>query len=477
MNRLYNAIQTNDIETENGMATNSTSGSAVLDMFFAMGGARGMQPRNVEMLFESAVTEDYRLALKALFYNRDIRGGQGERETFRIMFAYLCNTYPQLAHLVLHLVPEYGRWDDVFLGVGTKVERAIISLIKDETLNGNVLLSKWMPREKKANHKLAVRLARLLGLDMRAYRKMYALKGEVVENLMCNNQWGDINYNHVPSVASNKYRKAFSRHDADRYVAWLEALEKGSPEAKINAGAIYPHDIAGKYISGNTYELDRTLEAQWKALPDFVNPEFSFITVTDTSGSMKFNDGGLPRKVAYALSVYLAEKNKSVFKDAFITFSSVAKLITLQGHTLFSKIDTMMRNSIVENTNLDSVFKLILEKAVGANLSQEDMPSNILILSDMQFDQSVGVPSDNAMQMIRRMYAEHGYEVPQVIFWNLRTSNGVPVKFDEDGTCLVSGFNPSIMKSLLGGELAPMSMMMSVLESERYALVDEALDQ
>jgi hypothetical protein len=221
-------------------------------------------------------------------------------------------------------------------------------------------------------------------------------------------------------------------------------------------------------------KLDRTLEAQWKALPNYVQDDDSYIAVVDTSGSMHGSqDNGLAGKVAFALGIYLAERNKSVFKDAVITFSRVARLIELKG-TLQNKVNTLLRNAIIENTNLESVFDLILNKAVAGNVSQEDMPNNVLILSDMQFDSGAD-RNDNAMRMIAKKYATAGYEMPQLIYWNLRSSNGVPVKFDEKGTCLVSGFSPSIMQSLLGGTLTPMNMMLKVLDSERYAEIENRL--
>ena len=123
------------------------------------------------------------------------------------------------------------------------------------------------------------------------------------------------------------------------------------------------------------------------------------------------------------------------------------------------------------NTNLEAVFRLILSKAIAGKVSEENMPSEILILSDMQFDQAIRNNDASAMDMIRGMYSQAGYTVPNIIFWNLRTSSGVPVKFDESGTALVSGFSPSIMKSLLGGSITPMNMMLSVLDSERYSVV------
>jgi len=476
MNKLYNAIQNNDMLTENGMPTHSTSGSYLLDMFFKMGSARSMKDQDILSMFISAYQENPVLAIKAMFYNRDVRGGQGERRSFQIMFKWLCENVPSYAKLVFDLVPEYGRWDDLFVGLDSSLYPQIVSFIHQNLMEGNVLLKKWMPRENKSKSDLALALMEALGMSPREYRKAIALHGEVVENFMCSNEWMAINYSHVPSVASKNYRKAFSRHDAERYVEWLSAIEKGDdPKVKINAGAIFPHDILRAYLGSTRPSLtvDRTVEAQWKALPDFVNEGLNFIAVVDTSQSM---ESDLAWEVAFALAIYLGERNKSVFKDAFITFSRIAKLIRFPSNaSLREKLNEILKHRIVEDTNFESVFKLILDKAVAGKVSQEDMPTHVIVLSDMQFNPARNVPSDNAQQMIERMYAKAGYSVPQIIYWNLRSSNGVPVKFDESGTCLVSGYSPSLMQSLLDGQLTPMNMMLAVLDRKRYALIEERL--
>jgi hypothetical protein len=469
--KLYQAMQYNDTRTENNMPAHSTSGNSVLDMFFKMGGTRSWGEEQIISLFEDAFSDDSILALKAMFYNRDVRGGQGERRSFRLMFGWLATSNPELAKRVIHLVPFYGRWDDLFAGLYTDIEQDVADFIYDALAEGNTLAKKWMPRENKKNKVIAHRLMELMNLSADEYRHLIALHGEVTENLMCENRWEDVNYNHVPSVASKKYRSAFGRHDADRYGKWLAALESGDKSVKINAGAIFPHDIVRPYLH-NRSGVDRTLEAQWKALPDFVGEGVSFIPVVDTSASMH---GDLAWEVAFALGVYLAERNKSVFEGAYITFSSDAKLIMLDNGSLKTKVHTFVKNAIVADTNLESVYNLILSKAKAGKVAAEDMPTHILILSDMQFNQGVEDPSFNAQEMMRAKFERAGYAVPQVVYWNLRSSEGTPVKYNETGTALVSGFSPSLMQSLLAGELTPEKMMLKVLNGERYAAVEEAL--
>ena len=472
MNKFFNALTTNDMYTENGMPTHSHSGNDVLNMFFKMGGSRNMGENEIVSVFEAALKDSPVLALKCMFYNRDIRGGQGERRSFRVMFEYLSRKHPELARALLVLVAEFGRWDDVLVALENIPEDVSELLWKAVNSEDSAMARKWMPRENKKDGKIAKKIAKLWGVTPRQYRKIIATNDETVENLMCGNLWEDVNYNHVPSVASKKYRKAFFRHDEQGYSTWLESLEKEDGSAKINAGAIFPHDIVSNYLRG--YEkstLDRTLEAQWKALPDYVGDGLSFVPVVDVSGSMN----GLPMEVAVSLGIYLSERNKSTFKDGFITFSERPQFQYLTGSELCSKVNQLHTADWDMNTDLEAVFKLVLEKAIGANLVQEDMPSHIIILSDMQFDQCVENSGDNVYQMASRMYENAGYALPQLVFWNLNSGGGFPVKFDQHGTCLVSGFSPSIMQSLMAGELDPMSMMLSVLDGERYSLVDECL--
>ena len=469
-NSFLNAPQTRDALTENAMVTHSTSGSKVMDLFFSMGGSRQMDEIAILRLLSGAFVEDALLTAKAMFYNRDIRGGQGERRSFRLMFRWLCDNQPEIAIKNLNNVPFYGRWDDLFAAVNTPVMADALDCIAGALKAGDKLCAKWMPREGKSRGKDARVLREYLGLTPKQYRKLLAGNTQVVENFMCQREWGQIDYNHIPSVASNKYRHAFGRHDFDRYSAWLESLSKPESGNKIHADAIFPHTIVKGYISDSYRSdirgVDATLEAQWKALPDYVPDGASFIPVCDLSGSMQ----GEPMCVSASLGIYLSERNKGPFKDAFITFSRIPKLQTLSG-SLRNRLEQMDLTAIAENTDLERVFKLILSKATESSVLPEDMPQTILIISDMQFDECMERPNNTAMDMIKRMYEEHFYTVPNVVFWNVRTSSGFPVKITENGTALVSGFSPSIMKNLLTGEMRPDKVMLKTLLDPRYERV------
>ena len=464
MANLFNAMTSNDEATTNGMVTNSTSSNYVLDMFFKMGGSRTMDEPEIERMFSLAFHENPNLALKSLFYNRDIRGGQGERRSFRIMFHWLCDNYPEVAKRLVKFVPVYGRWDDLLVTYSTAVGPLAVDTILNALKTGDKLCAKWMPRENKSGKKYALALMSAWKLTPRNYRKLLAGNTKVVETLMCNNEWPAINYNHVPSKASHLHRNAFLKHDEDRYREWLTDLSKPETKAKVNAGAIFPHDVIRPYFQYSAGE-DKLIEAQWNALPNYCPDSNKVIAVCDVSGSMT----GLPMEVCVALGMYVAERNNGIFKNGFITFSERPTLQILNGRTLRARVSQLSKATWDMNTNLEAVFKLILGSALSANLPESDMPDTILIMSDMQFDQCTKSPNDNALGMIKREYRDHGYNLPNVVFWNLNTGPGVPAKFNQRGVALVSGFSPSILKNILSGEMDPIKQMMAVLMSDRYA--------
>lgn len=495
MNNFFEALTTKDMVTENGMATHSTSGSFCLDLFYRMAATRqgfGWNRNQSEMwrellrLFNSAWVEDPEVTLKMIFYLRDVRGGQGERLAFRILFRQICLNYPEVAIKNLVNVPFYGRWDDLFCAYETPVQDSAYDLILHGLKSGDKLCAKWMPRENKSFSFLAKSLMKYFELSPRQYRKLLSGNTEVVENLMCKREWEKINYSHVPSNAMLKYRKAFRKRDTERFLAFLESLKKG--ESKINSKVLYPHEIVkqfwGKQLEKDDEEL---LQQMWDNLPDFVG-DGSFITVNDVSGSMS----GDPMLISVSLGIYLSQRNKSVFRDGFITFSGNPKLQYLKG-SLRERINQLHRAEWGYNTNLEAVFDLILNKAKESNLKNSDLPKCILIISDMQFDQCVGMSSSKndrysyysrnsfstfnptALEMIKDKYNKFGYDIPRVVFWNVRNSQGIPAKKDDFGVALVSGYSPSIMMFLLKGELdkfSPIEIVKDVVYSERYERVN-----
>jgi len=474
-----NAMSVGNARTENGMPTNLGSGSRVLDLFFKQGAMRA-NPKNVVQLFDWAIQEDALMAMKSMFYNRDVRGGQGERATFRAMFQWLCENYPDLAIKNLKLVPEYGMWKDLYVARGTPVWGNVLEELHFALFyQKNSLCAKYMPREgKKDFATVGMDFITKYRLSKKSYRKMLVKLTNVVETAMCSGDWEGIKYEHVPSVAQNKYRRAFLKHDADRYNKYIQAVVKG--ETKINAATLFPSDLVHKvldtlraglyrysYMKDSIKKSERdAIQAQWMNLPDYMPKGKRILPVCDLSGSMS----GQPMEVSMALGIYLSERNVGPYQNCFITFSRTPSFVELSGD-LVSRVGQMAQINMAENTDLEAVFEMVLTRAIKNRLPESEMPESILIISDMQFDYSVGRPSDTAIDMIRRKYVAAGYKIPSVVFWNVRDSVGVPVKVNEMGVALVSGYSPSIMVNILNGEMNPLAVMNRTLNTERYSAV------
>lgn len=477
--KFVDALRQEDILTENGMATNSSSLNACVDLFFNIGAMRGQEKSRLIANFSKAFNEDPTRAMKILFWARDVRGGAGERQIFRDVMEYLAENHDLVLKPNLHLVAEFGRWDDLLILVGSSLEKDALALIQAAIKSGNGLCAKWMPR-KGVN---AEKLRNFMNMSPKQYRKTLVYLTNVVETKMCAKEWNTIEFGKIPSVASARYQKAFGRNAYESYSAYIQSLVKG--EAKINAGAVYPYDVTKSLGRGNSTVANE----QWKSLPNYMEGANDMILpVVDVSGSMGTPAGGNKNvtcmDVAISLGLYISERNEGPFKDAFITFSSTPQLQVLSG-SLQDRYAQMASSDWGMSTNLEATFKLILDQATKHNLSQDEMPNKILILSDMEFNSAVNsrvgwyrqeVKTDwnpTAQQMIEKMYADSGYKMPQIVYWNIQSRNGgVPVAFDKQGTALVSGFSPAIMTSLLGGDIeSPQQIMDKTILSERYASV------
>ena len=454
------ALTQESVRTSNGMKALSTTLSANTDLFSSIGSLRNVSNDQIVARFNKAWSENREHALRITFYSRDVLQGQGERNTPRQIWNWLANNHPDVLIKNLKLIPQLGYWKDVLELFNTPVENGVLQLISQGLEEKNGLCAKWMPRKGE----IANKIRKYLKLTPKEYRRKLVELTNVVETQMCAKDWESINYSHVPSKASKLYRKAFKKRDTDRYTSFLTSVEKG--EAKINAKALMPHEIVGEYLSRYTNSLDRTLEAQWKALPNFVEEGANFMTVCDVSGSMS----GLPMNVCVSLGIYLSEKNSGPFKNAFVTFSDNPKLQVLNGDTLLDKVKQLHTAEWGGSTNIEKVFKLILKTAVVNSLPQSAMPSTLLIMSDMQFNTCTTNTSASAFEMIANEYANAGYDMPQLVFWTLNASAGhVPVSYNQQGVALVSGFSPSIMKQLLSaGKMTPEYIMLQTIMNERY---------
>jgi hypothetical protein len=460
--------------TANGMKARATSASAVLDLFGLIGSARGT---DITKQFTKALVENEELTVRMLLWARDIRGGAGERQTFRNLLAELEKSNPELASRLMYRIPELGRWDDLFVYSDPANRARALRMFADALMNGEGLAFKWAPREKSSKRALATELRQFMQMSPREYRKMLAAGTNVVESRMCSKEWNEINFSHVPSLASARYQKAFGRNAGEAYSAYLAELKKPQaerdPKVKINASAIFPYDVVKSVVKGNAAVADE----QWKALPNYVGDAriLPMVDVSGSMGSLRYDYKGIvqPIDVAVSLGLYLSEKNTSDFKDLFLTFSTRPKLELLKG-TLSQRVAQLERAHWDMSTNLHGAFEEILRVAVRGKVSQEDMPDIVLVLSDMQFNSCTRY-DDSAMEMIRRKYEQAGYEVPRIVFWNLsmygKENGNSPVRFDERGTAHVSGFSPAIMKSILANDLenyTPYNVMVKTLLNDRY---------
>jgi hypothetical protein len=451
MTSLYEAWN-NTGTTENGMPTKLSSMDSVLDLFFLSGASRN---KDISLQFLKAFNQNPDLTVRILLWLRDIRQGAGERQTFKTLLLELYRLDVDRTKKVLPLIPIIGRWDDLLCLVGTSVQQDVFNLIKEALDANNALCAKWMPRKGY----IAVILRNALGLSPKQYRKMLVEKTKVVETAMCANNWSDINYNHIPSIAASRYQAAFNRHDPGGYLEYKDKLSTG--EAKINASAIFPHEIVKSVSKGDAVVANN----QWKALPNYMQDSTErILPICDVSGSMQ----GLPMEVSIGLGLYISERNVGEFKDMVCTFSERPSLIKLASDTLSNRVKELSKIPWGMNTNLDKIFEAVLDTASKYNVPASNMPTMLLIISDMEFDYCVN--NNTAFGMIKTRYDTSGYTLPKVVFWNVKGRSGnVPVVYNEDGVALVSGFSPSILTGLLSGEnFSPIDIMMKVIMNNRY---------
>ena len=471
---LVNA--TNFTETENGAVAHQTTTKSTVD-FFGLGGAlRNRNEDDVIKLFSKAFFDDELVALRTLFYLRDIRGGQGERKTFRTCLKWLGENYPEHVAANLTNIIVYGRWDDLFCLKNTSVwDSHVLPYIKkwwnDPSYSNPSLFWKWMPSNNTSSKEtcaLANEITKYFGISPKEYRKTLSAnrkKINIVEQKMCDNQWDKINYQSVPSRASLLYKKAFLRHDSTRYIDYLSKVKNG--EAKINASTLYPYDIVEDILNG---EKNETLEVLWNALPNYVEGDTTnSLVVADVSGSMT----GRPMAVSISLALYISERNNGAFKDCFMTFSSKPEIVKVKGNNLYQKVSNLEKAAWEMNTDLEAVFDLILKTAKDNNIPQSDMPTVLYIVSDMEFDCACENPNESIFKNAQKKYNNAGYEIPQIVFWNVNARNThTPMTTNDRGVCLVSGCSPAILTNLLNkNAITAESIMLGTVNSERYTKV------
>lgn len=465
MSKLVNAMSAsasqNSARTENGALTNKSSLSPVVDLFFLAGASRG---KDLSAQFALSYKADQDLSIRLAQWLRDAREGAGEREQFRNVLRWLIANDQAGARALLRKTPLLGRWDDVLVALNTPLHSDAVEMVRAALNAKDGLCAKWMPRKGAE----AVTLRNSLGMTPKQYRKTLVTLSNTVEQAMCANNWDGINYSHVPSVAFSRYKKAFNKHSPGAFSGFVTKVQKG--EAKINAKAIFPHDIIRGLRSSRSAVEQTASNEQWKALPNFLEgSNENILVMCDSSGSMTSglpHGGAQPIDIAIALSIYMSERMGGHFKDTFLTFSTRPTLQKLSG-SLKDRIAQLERAQWDMSTNLQAAFELILDTAVKHRLTQADLPTKILIVSDMEFDACGGRTN---FQAARDKFARAGFKAPDIVFWNVRGRVGnSPVTQHQSGAALVSGFSPSIVRSVLGQtEVTPTDVMLKTLLSERY---------
>ena len=518
MNEIKNEInRTNSMQhTENGATGYSTTGNILVDLNFKVPSFRRGVPTDALLAFEDAMRSNLSYAIKWLFFLRDAREGLGEKKAFVDFFTQFFAFDKTSATKVISLVSEYGRWKDLFdimkYAKNDELKAVCFNVVKeqlktdiDNFTDGKSisLLAKWIPSINASDsaRPMALELRKYLGLSNKEYRQMLSkLRAYIgiVENKTCANQWGDIDYEAVPSKANLRYKDAFLKHDGERRQAFLNAVLDTTSEnkPKMNASVLYPHEIWAKYVRWNKnrwveynkLELDDSLEALWKNLketPDCGNT----MVVCDGSGSMESSIGGSSVQaidVSRSLSVYFAEKCEGEFKNKFIEFSRCPQFIDINGcNTLLDKIKHVAKYDDCSNTDIEKVFMLILNTAKKYQMKQSDLPERILIISDMEFDRASTINRwsgnfqscmDTLFDNITREYRIAGYKMPKLVFWNVNSrTNTIPVTENENGVALVSGFSVNIVRMVMSGKTDPWEVLKETLDSERYSLIDKAL--
>ena len=488
MNKFVSAV--NDVAnmngvktyTENGAVARNSTGSALLDLYGTIGAMRSRSEDEIVSVFKRAWNENPLYALKMAFYARNIRGGLGERDTARVCLKWVAENYPRTMRKNFDNVVTFGRVDDLYIFVDTPVENEMWSYLKAIIYNdfrcmknrqSVSLAAKWLKSVNTSSaesRSLGRRTARAFGLTEAQYRKMLSVMRKylnVVEVAMSKGDWTGIDYEAVPAYAMKKYKKAFKTHCPDLFNTYLSKVERG--EAKINSSTLYPYDLVKPYTHYISRE-DRTSEAQWKALPNYIEGENNVLVMADVSSSMELNDGQ-PMATSVGLAIYFAERNKGAFKNLYMTFSSHPTFIKINPNSsLKDKVDAVMRTEVGYSTNLEGAFMAVLNTAVRNNVPQKDMPKAIVVISDMEINRYFrGYGLDFVSEMAAR-FSAMGYTMPKLVLWNVEARNSTFHGSKSNSYVqFASGSATSTFKAVLETlEMNAYEAMMKVLNDKMY---------
>lgn len=465
MSKLMDGLLTGNSYTANGALTHQSSLDACLDFFFLAGASRNVSEKDILSVFLKAFGEDKDIALKILFWARDSRGGAGERRLFRVVWKYLVENKKEVVAKLASYVSEYGRFDDLFNDAENKgylIPAEVLEVIKKGIEVKNGLLAKWLPRKGI----VAKQIQKYLKLSPKEYRKTIVSLSKTVEQTMSKNAWEEINFENVPSCAFNQYKKAWKRHLENKYTAFLEGVAKGTK--KINAKVLFPYQVL------KNLNTDKDLaNVQWENLPDY-GGKGDILPVIDVSGSMRSSVAWTNVQaidIAMSVGLYLAERIKGRFNNCFISFSGKPNVHKIAEGTLYDKVLQISESGEDMSTNLQGVFDLILNTAIRDNLSQEDLPKTLIVLSDMEFNSCSSYNSEKInFDLLKEKFEAKWYQLPNLVFWDIlgRIEN-VPATKNDSNVALVSGASPAVVKSILGDEdFSPLWIMLKTVLVERY---------
>lgn len=496
---FINALTSGDARTWNSAVSNSTTGSKVLDYFSKCGTYRNRSQSEVDADMAGIFGEDQELALKTVFYNRlitrkpnldtvtKVQRGQGAKDEFQKCLDWMRRNRPELLYNNLWLVPSVGCWKDLWYNSPvTKYHSAFDNQIVYNLIQAGIqlqehraLIAKYLPkiRTGRKYHGMQTRhrylndfargFCKFMGWSEKDYR-LFKSSPENTAHLwqrnMSKNEWQDIDFNRISGKAlfnlisrRGKDRKTtVERHNLEgKYIEWI----KSKPVAKFtgyvyelyNAAKDQPRSLVQKY----TY--DAQFEQLLARAKEDTNPELldaGVLCALDTSGSMSWSanlDGVAPIDICIGLGIFFSKFLKGKFQDNVIMFDDTSRLLKLTGD-FCDRVDQIAKeNTAWGSTNFQSVIdEIVRVRRQNPNIPIEDYPKVLLVVSDNQFN-----PTDDsttnynkAMQKL----ANVGLPKMTIIWWcvNGNGTTDFPSKITDEGTVLVSGFDPSIVTNILG---------------------------
>jgi len=490
------------MRTHNNDYAYDSTGNALLEFFSKAGSLfkkkgsfYGGEAKAIDLFKSAWVTDNYR-AMKLAMWLRDPRGGSGNRSGFRDIIAWLAKEDSRWIEANMHLIPEVGRWDDLESLVNTSCEKSALEFWVRAIQDEHQLAAKWAPREDK-NKEIFSKMRKIAKMNPKEWRKFLVKNTNVVETIMCQQEWQDIDFSKVPSIAAARYNNAFKKHDPARYEQWKNALEKGvdenGNEVKVNASVLFPHDCLrtlyadlsdseGGYYDFTSFERgsdynfkdSKLANAQFAALPDYMGKtDMRIMPICDFSGSMGTEVSGIIRAidVSMGLGLYCSDRlgKDNPFYRQFIPFSDTSRLVSWKDET-FSVAAQAHNDGWCGSTNIRAALDQILQAAQMYKAKNNQLPNCLLILSDMQFDQGT-TDGMTSVEAGLAAWEKAGYTRPKIVYWNTSGYAGSPSTKNHKDVGLVSGFSPSLLKAILGGEdFTPMAIMERAIA--KYVVID-----